>query len=97
MKRKLFVGILAVVLAVSASVGIYAGVNGFGSEPAVEAMMGCCVGVEADVLWGPNPPDVDPNGGDGCSCRLPWGGGCRIDPFLAAICMTPAWGFRCNC
>jgi len=54
MKRKLFVGILAVVLAVSASVAIHATVNGGDYEPVYvvqEAVLSCCVAdVSSEVL-----------------------------------------------
>jgi len=93
MKKRIFALVLAVVMVASASMAIYAGVNGFGGEYiAAEATLDCCA------------PEFTP---DACPYNTVNGNGGNVgNPTPVPCCWNPCslWciirqgiGLWCNC
>ena len=89
MRKKLFVILMAAVLAIAASVAIYAAVEGFGNEVAVEveAELSCCVVIDALVA----PLGDTINGGSLPGCG---NGGCGMP---AIRCVSDCGGANSCC
>ena len=79
MKKRIIVALMVVVMAITASVAIYAGINDFDVEPAyvaVEEQLGCCPSIDDGILIAPN--NDWSNGVGSISCQNSCGLICHI-------------------